>query len=341
MPKRFLKAEDLPNDPDKLVELYEEQMDLFNSYSEECERIERDVGPFSDSKTGEEVSILSKSEKELTDPEELARDVIVSLMTEQHTIWHNLQLIQMDALIREIELPEQKTDQAESAQEGKKETGIEISEDDTAISEEDNVFVKRGDFWIVKYQGQNLGPLDSSIGMRYISYLLMHQGQQCRTPLELEAAVKGSVNSGNVYSEMTQEQLAEEGLYTFMGTIKVVTDDKAVIDHQRRLKERLDEIAGEMDEARYNNDLAQIGVLQEEKEWLLKELRALALQAKYPQKWDPANEKARKRIWAAVDRAIESIREHSDDLANHLRESLTPFSPPYNYHPNPPIDWST
>ena len=125
MPERLLKAEDLPEDPDKLVELYEEQMGIFNFFSEECERLDREVGPFLDPETGEEVSILSKSEKELTAAEEVARDVIVSLMTEQHAIWLNLQLIQMDAVIRKIPLPsldEAVPPELEEREERKKET---------------------------------------------------------------------------------------------------------------------------------------------------------------------------------------------------------------------------
>ncbi len=332
-----MKAEDLPNDPDELVELYEEQMDLFNTYSEECERIERKVGPFSDPETGEVVSILSKSEKELTDPEELVRDVIVSLMTEQHAIWLNLQLIQMDALIREIELPEQKTDQAESAQEGKKETGIEISEDDTAISEEDNVFRKHGDFWIVKYQGLDVGSLKASIGMEYINFLLMHQEQEFKTPLQLEAAVRGPVPASQIHNKMTSPELEENRMSSGRANWYEKIGREAVKDYKKRYKE----LEREIDEARENNDPATKLRLQQQMGLLITEINAEKIRYRYPQGWDEGNEKARKRISNGISRAIKAIENYSEGLASHLKKSLFPFEAPYSYRPTPPIDWIT
>jgi len=337
MPERLLKAEDLPEDPENLVELYEEQMDLFNSYSEECERIKREVGPFSDPETGEVVSILSKSEKELTDPEELARDVIVSLMTEQHAIWLNLQLIQMDALIREIELPEQKTDLGESEAKEKKETIPEISEDEIGIDRKDNVFRKHGDFWIVKYQGRDVGSLKDITGMQYINFLLMHRGQEFNTPLQLEAAVRGPVQPSKFYSRMTSAELEEERLFTGEARRYVKIGKKAVKDY----KKRYEELQGEMDEARENNDRATMPRLQQEMDLLLKEINAEKFRSKYRQGWDEGNEKARKKISNGITRAIKAIESHSEDLASHLKKSLFPFEAPYSYRPTPPIDWIT
>jgi hypothetical protein len=55
--------------------------------------------------------------------------------------------------------------------------------------------------------------------------------------------------------------------------------------------------------------------------------------------WDEQNEEARKRVWIAIDRALQKLAEHNEDLADHFRESVTPFSPPYQYHPNDEILW--
>jgi len=337
MPERFLKAEDLPNDPDELVELYEEQMGLFNLYSEECERIEREVGPFLDPDTGEKVSILSKSEKGLTDPEELARDVIVSLMTEQHAIWLNLQLIQMDALIRKIELPEQKTDLGELEAKEQKETIPEISEDEIGIDGEDNVFGKRGDFWIVKYQGRDVGPLKATIGMEYINFLLMHRGQEFNTPLQLEAAVMGPVQPSKFYSVMTSPELEENRMSSGRANRYEKIGKKALADYEKKFVE----LQGEMDEAKENNDLAILPRLQQEMDLLITEITAEKFRSKYPQGWDEGNEKARKRISIGISRTIKDIESHSEDLASHLKKSLFPFEAPYSYRPTPPIDWIT
>jgi len=337
MPERLLKAENLPEDPDKLVELYEEQMDLYNSYSEECERIEREVGPFSDPDTGEEVSILSKSDKELNDAEELARDVIVSLMTEQHTIWRNSQLIQMDALIREIELPQQKTDLGESKEKEKKETIPEISEDEIGIDGEDNVFHKHGDFWIVKYQGRHVGSLKATIGMKYINFLLMHRGQEFKTPLVLEAAVRGPVQPDMIYNKMTSAELEEQRMSSGEENRYVKIGKTALADYKKAVVE----LEGEMDEARENNDLATISRLQQDEDLLIKEINAEGFRSKYRQGWDEGNEKARKRISNGISRTIKDIESHSEDLASHLKKSLFPFEAPYSYRPTPPIDWIT
>ena len=337
MPERLLKAEDLPEDPDKLVELYEEQMGIFNLFSEEYERLEREVGPFLDPETGAEGPILSKPEKELTHDEELARDVIVSLMTEQHTIWRNLQLVQMDALIREIELPEQKTDRGESKEKEKKGTIPEISEDEIGIDGRDNVFCKDGDFWIVKYQGRQVGSLKASIGLEYINFLLMHRGQEFKTPLQLEAAVRGPVPPNKYYSGMTSAELEENRMSSGEENRHERIGEKALKQYEKEFVE----LQGEMDEATKNNDLATMPRLQEQMDFLLKEINAEKFRSKYRQGWDEGNEKARKRISNGISRAIKDIESYREDLACHLKKSLFPFSHPYNYQPTPPIDWIT
>ena len=55
--------------------------------------------------------------------------------------------------------------------------------------------------------------------------------------------------------------------------------------------------------------------------------------------WDEPNGEARKRVWIAIDRALDKLAEHDGDLADHFRESLLPFSPPYQYQPKVEILW--
>jgi len=105
MPKRFLKAEDLPNDPDKLVELYKEQVSYLHFDRNKQKEIQDKLGSLKDPGTGEEVSIWEYSERHLTEDQKIAKDALIDFVEYEEIDWSNIKLIRMEAFILELELP--------------------------------------------------------------------------------------------------------------------------------------------------------------------------------------------------------------------------------------------
>jgi len=208
----------------------------------------------------------------------------------------------------------------------------------------DFVFMKNGDYWDIVYGGLPFPHIKHEIGLDYISHLLSNRGSHF-TPRQLETAVRkfpSESDPDTAYSDMSEKQLRIEGLSTQGLKARENSDDTAIKNYHRRLKEVEEEIT----QAKQKHDQAQMGKLTNEREWLLKELRgASALAGKG--EWDYENETARKRISAAIHRAIEAIEVSQNDLpgggflAQHLRSNLTPISFPYGYSPDRPIDWIT
>ncbi len=201
-----------------------------------------------------------------------------------------------------------------------------------------NVFHRNGDVWIIIREGKEFPPIKHESGMSLISHLLFHRGTAFQSPLDLEVAIDGSQAGSSVLSDMTQEQLEKEGFGT-QGLVDRIGADKTAL---QAYKKRLAEIDNDLAEAARNNDLAQIDILNGEKEVLISEMgNSIILAQKGPR--DHSQEKARKRVSSAIHRSLDSIQEHEPEdfgLSSHLRKHLTPVSFPYSYAPDQPIDWT-
>ena len=209
-----------------------------------------------------------------------------------------------------------------------------------------NSFRKENKVYTIDYSGQRLEPIPVSLPLRHIAYLVANKGTLYQTPLELETGIAGKpipeVGGGvlQAYSEMTETELQTEGLSLPSGS--AVSFDRSKL---RGYNEQLDDIAKQLDQAKDNADEAQIHRWEEIKGQLIEQMREAGLMIKegrlrpLPRQWDPDNEAARKRVSKNIHRGISTIREHNEDLANHLDASLTPVSFPYCYDPKPSVVW--
>jgi len=87
--------------------------------------------------------------------------------------------------------------------------------------------------------------------------------------------------------------------------------------------------------------LTEVQRLREIKQGVLDQVRELSKRPK--RGWDKENDRARKRIGNAIDRAIEHIETHKQlrTLATHLIDNLKSLRFPYSYNPQPTIHWIT
>ena len=203
-----------------------------------------------------------------------------------------------------------------------------------------NVFRREGDYWIVTYGETGDLKIKTSVGMEYIGYLLAHAGERFRTPLELEAAVRGqTIGTHAHYSKMTEERLEEEGLSIQRSVYERY--DPTTKSLLKTCDEQLQEVDRDIDRAEKDSNVTEVQRLREIRQGVLDQVRELSKRPK--RGWDEENDRARKRIWNAIDRAIEHIKIHKQlqSLATHLIDNLKPLRFPYSYNPQPPIHWVT
>lgn len=240
--------------------------------------------------------------------------------------WENyLKALKAQAVIRDINLP------TEAPKKPAKEAKRYLQEQVLTEGSE-NVFFKKGNVYTIQYEGEGPVQLSQGIGLHYIACLIRHQGQRFKTPVQLQNLVQGTGDYEKIYSSMTEEQLSEKGLSTSGGKLGPHSDNQALQEYGQRLKQ----VIQELDQAKKNHNLAPLDSLQEEKEWLLKEIKKATSQ---PKKWDDADEKARKKIGKAITSAIGEIKEHLPNLGQHLQDNIKPYSFSQSYDPSQPVNW--
>jgi len=205
----------------------------------------------------------------------------------------------------------------------------------------DFVFCKNGDFWEIVYEDKPFPMVKHETGLDYISHLLGHAGARFETPHQLEDAVKGVViPPDNVCSGMGKEALLEVGLSIEGRSSSGTIDPKAVGEYKKKAKE----LEGEIKKARENNDPAQVDLLMKDLAFIAKELKA-GKASSGKTVGSPQEEKARKKISEAINKAIKNIEKQDKSVATglgqHLSLSLTPITWPYFYRPDREINWIT
>ena len=102
---RTLKAKDLPDDPDKLLDLYQEQIESLRWHRKKQQKIIQRVGTLRNPETGCEVPLIGMPDKDLTEPQRLAKSALEDFMSAESILVPNIDLVRMEASILEINLP--------------------------------------------------------------------------------------------------------------------------------------------------------------------------------------------------------------------------------------------
>jgi len=196
-----------------------------------------------------------------------------------------------------------------------------------------NIFQKAGQFWTISYEGRTFRLKDSK-GLQYLAFLLAHPGKEYHAQQLISEIEGNALGHGDTYT-IIERQFPDDGL-----SISSLGDTGPILDDQARkaYKQRLDDLAAELKEARKFNDYERAERLEEEMEALTKELAtAYGLGGRARRLADPG-EKARKAISKATGRALAHIRENDKNLWRHLQNTLSRGSFPA-YKPHPPVNW--
>jgi len=167
------------------------------------------------------------------------------------------------------------------------------------------MFCRNGEYWQVGYQGKPFS-LRHRRGFELIWLLLQRPDQEF---FALELAYEGGAHP---QARDTEERRDADGAAPIL-------DREA----KRSYRERLREIRAELEEFRDDNDFEHALKLEEEQDFLTRELsRAIGLFGR-DRKFGSESERARKRVSIAITRAIRLISLHDEHFGRYLERSIS------------------
>lgn len=217
--------------------------------------------------------------------------------------------------------------QAEKVDGGLEPTSVEVPAEqvETASSRPDSddghrgcMFRRSGSFWKTAFDGPTKHLQDLK-GMLLIHHLLRHPGQDVDVPtLHAVGDLMGPGVKATVGHTDSGPVMSDEG--------------------ERASYEELRAIEGDLDKAKRDNNLGEIGRLTKEKEEIVAHLvkakglggRRRLLGSDY--------EKLVNRVGRNIRNALEKIRQENEPLWRHLDASLR-TGDPCSYRPEKPVDW--
>ena len=172
-------------------------------------------------------------------------------------------------------------------------------------------FVREGEFWTIAYEGTTMRLRDLK-GLHYLAPLLAAPGRELHV-LELVAKDGAPAGAG-------ANGLREDGLHAARpADLDPLLDARA----KEAYRSRIEELRGELEEARRFNDEERAAAVEEELDALVREIaRATGLHGRSrPSSASPA-ERARVNVTKAIRTAIKLTERESPALAEHLNAAV-------------------
>jgi hypothetical protein len=185
------------------------------------------------------------------------------------------------------------------------------------LENSDNIFCLEGDFWSIKFNGVELPPIEKLKGMAYISELLSQPRKEISA-----SELKQIIDKRN----KPQEQISQQR----------VCDRQAI----EEIKEEIKRLKLELEEAKKNNDDAAEKRIQQDLDKMsdyLENNKGIGSQIR---QFTDQVEKDRTSVTKAINRALEKIKEHNNNLYLHLTKSINTGAD-LSYQPERQIEWLT
>lgn len=181
-----------------------------------------------------------------------------------------------------------------------------------------NIFKPSGDSYTVRYNGGETFTLSTvDVGAGYIHKLLSHPGEF----FSVAEIVLGS------QVDIKDTALSNSG---------DIADQKAVREYRKQASDLLEELK----EARANNDIGKVEILEEKLDLLQRAINESRGLNNRPRKAQSGRERIRKAFYSAYVRARKKIEEADPAFAEHLKENLSGGMNPV-YRPPDGISWLT
>ena len=195
----------------------------------------------------------------------------------------------------------------------------------------ENLFLKEGDYWTLKFGSNQPIRLKDSVGLVYIHHLIQHPGYEFPV-LMLVQQTRGAAAVGRT-TTAAEAKDADLSLDDFSGTGPSL-DDQALQEYRERIKDLQEDI----DEAERNNNSEAATNAREEKQFLESQLSEAFGLGGQPRPVGSPQEKARHSVSKAIHRAIRNIKKKNQHLGDHLSNSI--YTGTYvSYRPESSVDW--
>lgn len=196
-----------------------------------------------------------------------------------------------------------------------------------------NVFQRRGSQWNLRFEGGEVFALPESVGLFYIQKLLQRPNQ---TIPSLELSQQYVAFSSSEFRRVVESSdgAADFENVNHADSAGPVLDD----DAKRQLRATFTELRQHLAVAKRNNDPGAVDSLQAELDALSEQAKAALKPNGTDRELGSNANKARNRVFQAIDRAKEKIKECSPPLWLHLEQSLKTGGN-CMYSPPSPINW--
>jgi hypothetical protein len=191
----------------------------------------------------------------------------------------------------------------------------------------ETVFRREGDYWSVTFGSETVRLKDTK-GLHYLALLLQSPGREFHAGelLRLEA---GTDSTAGATEQMNLPASGDAG---------EILDPRAKGEYRRRLED----LRGELEEARSFNDPERARGLEEELDFLTRELAGGLGLGDRSRRAGSYAERARINVTRALRTALRHIAERSPALDRHLTSTIkTGIFCSYDPDPRVPIDWKT
>ena len=188
-------------------------------------------------------------------------------------------------------------------------------------------FKKSGANWSVTYRGEER-TLHHGKGLLYLQILL-------RNPERAYSARDLTLEAGESLSLPKSAIHREDHLSLSTSMPEEIIDPRA----KQEYKERLRDIAGELETARTNDDLASIERLTSQKEFIEAEVSAAVGLGGRIRTAPNKEQRLRDRVGKAISRSRSMIREHHPTLDRHLATALRRQAHEWTYQPEVDLPW--
>jgi len=179
------------------------------------------------------------------------------------------------------------------------------------MSSELNAFTREGDYWTIAFAGKRFRVRHSK-GVEYIGLLIRNAGREIHS-LDLHSGV--SVAAEGAIAPINARL---DGLHTQSEAAAEVLDPKA----RAAYRQRLSELAAELDEANAFNDTGRSARTQQEIEAIQQELASAFGLAGRPRTLSAPAERARVSVRNAIASALRQIAKYDGNLADHLTRTI-------------------
>lgn len=196
-----------------------------------------------------------------------------------------------------------------------KKLGIDIPETDNVqdLEKDENIFKKTGYTWTIRFKGKET-TIKHSMGMKYIAYLLKHQGHEFSS-MDLKRTLISDFELTDKSIVGKQEKTVEQN----KNSSKAPEPMKAITKEElNMLNDSLMQKKKEYETAIIEQDKRKEDSLHFEINFIESHIRGFTDKDGKIRNIPDALEKARKSVWTVINTAKNNIKEHHKELFKHL-----------------------